>query len=55
VRDLGEDHVIEDLGFIPTMERWLKNMPIESWMGGTRRGVIKKVFIPMNDEIINVD
>jgi hypothetical protein len=37
VRDLGEDHVLEDLGFIPTMERWLKNMPIEGWMGGARR------------------
>lgn len=37
VRDVGEDHVIEDLGFIPTMERWLKNMPMEPWMTGTRR------------------
>jgi len=37
VRDIGEDHVIEDLGFIPTVERWVKNMPIEDWMGGVRR------------------
>lgn len=37
VRDIGEDHVIEDLGFIPTLERWLKNLPIEDWMGGLRR------------------
>jgi hypothetical protein len=37
VRDIGEDHVIEDLGFIPTMEHWLKNMPIEEWMTGSRR------------------
>lgn len=38
VRDVGEDHVIEDLGFIPTVERWLKNLPLETWMGGAVRG-----------------
>jgi hypothetical protein len=37
VRDVCEDHVIEDLGFIPTVERWLKNLPLEEWMGGSRR------------------
>lgn len=49
VRDIGEDHVIEDLGFIPTMERWLKNLPIETWMLG---GSLKKKskFIPFNKE-----
>lgn len=48
VRDIGEDHVIEDLGFIPTMERWLKHMPIETWMGGAVRGQRSK-FIPMTE------
>ncbi len=47
VRDIGEDHVIEDLGFIPTMERWLKHMPIEDWMGGSRRKDPSR-FIPMD-------
>jgi hypothetical protein len=37
VRDLAEDHVIEDLGFIPTMEHYLKNMQIQPWMSGTMR------------------
>jgi hypothetical protein len=47
VRDLGEDHVIEDLGFIPTIERWLKNLPFEDWMGGIRRGKVgSKKIIP---------
>lgn len=32
VRDIGEDHVIEDLGHIPTIEKWLQNMEIEHWM-----------------------
>lgn len=38
VRDLGEEHVMDDLGFIPTVERWLENLPIADWMWGARRG-----------------
>lgn len=37
VRDLGEEHVIEDLGFIPTVERWLSGLPMQPWMGGASR------------------
>jgi hypothetical protein len=37
VRDVAEDHVIEDLGFIPSMENYLKNMQIQPWMSGTQR------------------
>lgn len=32
VRSIGEQHVLDDLGFIPTLERWLQHLPIESWM-----------------------
>lgn len=49
VRDVGEDHVIEDLGFIPTLERWLKNTPIEDWMGGARRKQNTSKEIPYDD------
>lgn len=35
VRDLAEEHVLQDLGFIPTLERWLEMMPIQGWMSGT--------------------
>ena len=34
VRDIAEDHIMEDLGFIPSMDKWLEGMPIEEWMGG---------------------
>lgn len=34
VRDVAEAHVIEDLGFIPTLEKCFANMPIEAWMSG---------------------
>lgn len=37
VRDIGEEHVIQDLGFIPTAEQYLKNMTLEPWMSGTRK------------------
>src|SRR5262245_55282918 len=35
VRLVGEQHVKEDLGFIPTVKDWLGNLRIEPWMGRT--------------------
>lgn len=32
-RDIAEDHILEDLGQIPTLEKWLSKLPLESWMG----------------------
>jgi hypothetical protein len=34
VRDIAEQHILEDLGTIPTVEDWLKDMPVQEWMGG---------------------
>jgi len=34
-RDIVEEHIIQDLGFIPTVEKWLGTMPIEKWMSGS--------------------
>lgn len=34
VRDVAEAHVIEDLGFIPTLEKCFSGMQIEPWMSG---------------------
>lgn len=34
-RDVAEDHIIQDLGFIPTVEKYLNNMEIQPWMSGT--------------------
>jgi len=48
VRDLGEDHVIEDLGFIPTVEHWLRNMNEEPWMYGAKRGGTRSRFIKID-------
>jgi hypothetical protein len=35
VRLLAEEHIQDDLGFIPTVEHWLAEMPVQIWMGGT--------------------
>lgn len=35
VRWIAEQHVKEDLGFIPTLQDWLRNLDIQPWMGGT--------------------
>jgi hypothetical protein len=37
VRSLAEDHVLEDLGFIPTLEKWLGGLEIQDWMMGSER------------------
>jgi hypothetical protein len=34
VRDIAEEHIIEDLGKIPSVQNWLDNMTIQPWMGG---------------------
>ena len=46
VRDVGEDHVLQDLGFIPTLEHWTKNMAIQPWMGGQRKKQKPKLSRP---------
>jgi hypothetical protein len=46
-RDIAEEHVIEDLGFIPTLERCFANLPLDAWFGGPSR---KKRTIPFKME-----
>jgi hypothetical protein len=36
-RWVGEQHVTEDLGRIPTLADWLRNIPPEGWMNRSRR------------------
>jgi len=47
VRDIAEQHVQEDLGFIPSLETWVRGMSIEPWMMG--KGTGKSKFIPMEE------
>ena len=37
VRWIAEQHVLEDLGAIPTAADWLRELPMRSWMQRSRR------------------
>lgn len=36
VRYIGQQHVQEDLGCIPTVSDWLKNITVQPWMRGRK-------------------
>lgn len=42
VREIAEQHILEDLGFIPTIQDWVKHMEIQPWMGGLQRREIRR-------------
>ncbi len=42
-RILGEQHCIEDLGWIPTMADWLEEMTIKDWMFKKTKKLSKKL------------
>jgi hypothetical protein len=49
-RDVAEDHILQDLGFIPTMEQYLNNMTIQPWMSGTeKKNQASRKFIKLED------
>ncbi|MGN6108970.1 MAG: DUF6915 family protein, partial [Kofleriaceae bacterium] len=36
-RDVAESHIIEDMGFLPSLEDWLDELPLSKWHGGIHR------------------
>ena len=44
-RDIAEDHIQQDLSFIPTMEHYLNNMEIQPWMSGSLKKYRKKIIV----------
>lgn len=49
-RYIGEQHVIEDLGFVPTVEDWFENMTLQQWMMNRSRRT-KKIIQNRKDSI----
>lgn len=45
-RFVGEQHVIEDLGDIPTLQDCLKGTPLHEWLGGRKK---EKVTLSLED------
>ncbi len=39
VRDIAEQHILEDLGFIPSLDEYLQQMEIKPWMMGQRKAI----------------
>lgn len=37
VRDIAEKHILEDMGTIPTVSKYLDGMPMYEWLGGTKK------------------
>jgi len=51
IRSIGEQHVLEDLGFIPTLERCLRSLSLDGndkWLGGPAKNRRVKI-ISLND------
>ena len=47
VRDVAEQHVMDDLGFIPTLENWLEHLNLaEPWMRAEKR---RKIVVDASD------
>lgn len=39
VRDIAEQHIIEDMGRIPSLSDYLNEMPLYDWLGGPKKTV----------------
>lgn len=52
VRDICEAHILEDLGFIPTISDYLLQMPFYPWLGGKRK---EKEKIAISESAISID
>lgn len=55
VRDIAEQHVFEDIGFIPSVQDWLEDLPVKTWMHG--KPAAKKTMRRLNqlNEILNYE
>lgn len=54
VRDIAEFHVIEDLGYIPTLQDYLTGMPFYEWLGGKPKKS-RKMTLDLKASIVPLD
>jgi hypothetical protein len=50
VRDIAEQHILEDLGTIPCVADYLNNMTLQPWMGGRQNKKKIKRTIYLNGQ-----
>jgi len=53
VRDIGEQHVIDDMGRIPTIQDYLTDMPFYPWLGGPAKKKSFLSFTQLDNAIAN--
>lgn len=49
-RDVAEQHVIDDMGTIPTLQDYLQHLPMLDWLGGPKRK--HGLSISLRDKIV---
>lgn len=52
VRDIAEQHVIDDMGRIPTVSDYLDHLPMLPWLGGPKR---KRTTTRIGDNAPSID
>lgn len=50
VRTIAEQHIIEDLGFVPSVQDWLKSIDKEFWMTGRKLNMPNESMPDMQTE-----
>lgn len=56
VRDIAENHIVEDMGCLPSPNDWLCNMTCKAWMGGKRNKFIgREELLETEIKIPNLD
>lgn len=45
VKSIAEQHIVEDLGFIPSLQDWYSNIHPKSWMASTKKNVKKRNYM----------
>lgn len=43
VRDIAEQHIIDDMGRIPTVSEYLDGMPFYDWLGGKKKAPTREI------------
>lgn len=52
-RDVAEDHILQDVGTIPTVSDYLNHLPMLDWLGGPKRETRKMKLTADGIEIVD--
>jgi hypothetical protein len=55
VRDIAEQHILDDMGRIPSLQDYFQGMPMYDWLGGPKRPRTKPIDQTVDAGEYNVD